>query len=81
MPDHPEALPDAEALSPRRASATRTSRCRSPRPRKRTTRFAEALEAADGPVHVHCIMNWRVSAFCYRYNRDACGMPRLRHGR
>jgi uncharacterized protein (TIGR01244 family) len=27
--------------------------------------------AADGePVHVHCIMNWRVSAFFYRLNRE-----------
>ncbi len=30
--------------------------------------FCAALEAADGPVHVHCIMNWRVSAFFYRYH-------------
>jgi hypothetical protein len=36
--------------------------------------FAAALEAADGPVHVHCIMNWRVSAFFCRWHRDACGM-------
>jgi hypothetical protein len=26
------------------------------------------------PVHVHCIMNYRVSAFYYRYNRDIRGM-------
>lgn len=31
--------------------------------------FREALTSEDGPVHVHCIMNWRVSAFFYRYNR------------
>jgi protein tyrosine phosphatase (PTP) superfamily phosphohydrolase (DUF442 family) len=37
--------------------------------------FAAALEADDEAVHVHCIMNWRVSAFFYRYHRDACGMP------
>ena len=30
--------------------------------------FCTALEAATGPVHVHCIMNWRVSAFFYRYH-------------
>ena len=36
--------------------------------------FVAALEAAEGPVHVHCIVNWRVSAFFYRYHRDACGM-------
>ena len=25
-------------------------------------------------VHVHCIFNWRVSAFLYRYRRDVLGM-------
>ncbi len=30
--------------------------------------FCAALDAAGGPVHVHCIMNWRVSAFFYRYH-------------
>jgi uncharacterized protein (TIGR01244 family) len=30
--------------------------------------FRRALEDGGGPVHVHCIMNWRVSAFFYRYN-------------
>ncbi len=30
--------------------------------------FCTALEAAEAPVHVHCIMNWRVSAFFYRYH-------------
>ncbi len=27
--------------------------------------FETAMDDADGPVHVHCIMNWRVSAFFY----------------
>lgn len=32
--------------------------------------FRDAVEAADGPLHVHCIMNWRVSsALFYRLNR------------
>lgn len=30
--------------------------------------FRNAIEAESGPVHVHCIMNWRVSAFFYRFN-------------
>jgi protein tyrosine phosphatase (PTP) superfamily phosphohydrolase (DUF442 family) len=30
--------------------------------------FVEALEADDRPVHVHCIMNWRVSAFLSRWH-------------
>ncbi|MFN3469520.1 MULTISPECIES: protein tyrosine phosphatase family protein [Novosphingobium] len=37
-------------------------------------RFVAALEQGAKPVHVHCIMNWRVSAFFYRYHRDCCGM-------
>jgi uncharacterized protein (TIGR01244 family) len=32
--------------------------------------FREALAADDAPVHVHCIMNWRVSAFFYRWHRE-----------
>jgi len=36
--------------------------------------FCRAFEADDEPVHVHCIANWRVSAFFYRYNRDVRGM-------
>lgn len=37
--------------------------------------FCAALAVDDEPVHVHCIMNWRVSAFLYRYHRDHAGMP------
>ena len=28
----------------------------------------------DVPVHVHCIANYRVSAFFYRYRRDVLGV-------
>lgn len=31
--------------------------------------FRKALESGDRPVHVHCIMNWRVSAFFYRHHQ------------
>lgn len=44
------------------------------------THFAEfcaALEQGPKPVHVHCIMNWRVSAFFYRLHRDHQGMAEL----
>jgi len=37
--------------------------------------FVRAYEADEEPVHVHCIANWRVSAFIYRYNRDHRAMP------
>lgn len=32
--------------------------------------FVEALESDDAPVHIHCIANYRVSAFFYRYHRE-----------
>ena len=76
MADHPEALPDAEGTF----AAQGIGYTHIPVPfaapeDAHYEAFASALEAADGPVHVHCIMNWRVSAFCYRWHRDACGMP------
>jgi hypothetical protein len=41
-----------------------------------------SLPAASGrrevPVHVHCIANYRVSAFFYRYRRDVLGMDESR---
>ena len=37
--------------------------------------FIAALEADETPVHVHCIMNWRVSAFFFRWHVEACSMP------
>ena len=37
-------------------------------------RFCAALAAiGDAPVHVHCILNLRVSAFLYRYRREVLG--------
>ena len=36
--------------------------------------FVKAVEEGPRPVHVHCIMNWRVSALFYRYNRDRRGL-------
>jgi len=34
-------------------------------------RFAEEMDKlGDAPVHVHCIANYRVSAFFYRYRRE-----------
>ncbi len=37
-------------------------------------RFCAVMEELkDVPVHVHCIANYRVSAFFYRYRRDVLG--------
>lgn len=75
MPDHPEALPDADA----KFAAAGLGYTHIPVPfdapeEAHYQAFVAALEAAEGPVHVYCIMNWRVSAFFYRYHRDACGL-------
>lgn len=71
MPDHPEALPDAAA----EMAAAGLAYTHIPVPFDAPTldhyrQFAAALEAADTPVHVHCIMNWRVSAFLCRWHRE-----------
>jgi uncharacterized protein (TIGR01244 family) len=76
MADHPEALADAEgAFAAQGIGYTHIPVPFAAPDESHYAAFTEALEQADGPVHVHCIMNWRVSAFCYRYHRDACGMP------
>jgi uncharacterized protein (TIGR01244 family) len=37
--------------------------------------FGAAMQASnDAPVHVHCIANYRVSAFIYCYRRDVLGV-------
>ena len=39
-------------------------------------RFAEEMDAlGDAPLHVHCIANYRVAAFLYRYRRERLGWP------
>ena len=39
-------------------------------------RFLTAMaEASDAPVHVHCIVNARVTAFLYRYRTEVLGLP------
>lgn len=38
--------------------------------------FCKAMTQTQGaPLHVHCIANFRVSAFFYRYRRDVLGVP------
>ncbi|MBO9575088.1 MAG: protein tyrosine phosphatase family protein [Sphingobium sp.] len=73
---HPEALPDEAA----KMAAAGLHYTHIPIPFDAPTdahyeAFRAAMDADDEPVHVHCIMNWRVSALLYRYNRDEKGMP------
>jgi uncharacterized protein (TIGR01244 family) len=76
MPDHPEALRDPEVAFAAHGIAYTNIPVPFDAPEApHYAAFVDALESADGPVHVHCIANWRVSAFFYRYHRDACGMP------
>ena len=42
-------------------------------------RFCDLMDALEGrTVHVHCIANWRVSAFVYRWRVDRLGWDRAR---
>jgi uncharacterized protein (TIGR01244 family) len=71
MPDHPEALPDAAA----EMAAAGLAYTHIPVPFDAPTlehyrAFTAALEASEEPAHVHCIMNWRVSAFLCRWHRE-----------
>ncbi len=71
LPDHPEALPDAAA----EMAAAGLAYTHIPVPFDAPTldhyrAFKAALETGPNPVHVHCIMNWRVSAFVCRYHRE-----------
>jgi uncharacterized protein (TIGR01244 family) len=41
--------------------------------------FCSAInETGDVPIHVHCIANYRVAAFFYRYRRIVLGMDEAR---
>lgn len=71
MPDHPEALPNAEPEMADAGLAYTHIPVPFDAPSEAHYRaFVAALEADEGPVHVHCIMNWRVSAFFYRYHLE-----------
>lgn len=69
LADHPEALADEAA----RCAAAGIAYTHIPVPFDAPTQahyaaFERALAQGPTPVHVHCIMNWRVSAFFYRRN-------------
>lgn len=67
---HPEALADEAALM----AAAGIAYTHIPVPFDAPTHdhvaaLADALAAHPGPAHVHCIMNWRVTAFFYLIDR------------
>lgn len=72
---HPEALADEAALM----AAARIAYTHIPVPfdaprRDHVAALQTALAAHPGPTHVHCIMNWRVTAFFYLID-CAAGVP------
>ena len=75
LDDHPEALPDEAAT----LAAQGIGYTHIPVPFDAPTmthveELGRVLAEADGPVHVHCIMNWRVTAFFYLLDIEA-GVP------
>ena len=71
MADHPEALADEGA----KVMAAGMAYSHIPVPfdapdETHYEAFRRAIGKHQGAVHVHCIMNWRVSAFFYRLNRE-----------
>jgi protein tyrosine phosphatase (PTP) superfamily phosphohydrolase (DUF442 family) len=71
MADHPEAWADADA----KLAAAGIAYTHVPVPFDAPSEahyqaFCAALGAQPGPVHVHCIANFRVSAFFYRLHRE-----------
>ena len=69
LDDHPEALADeASLLAARGIAYTHIPVPFDAPDEAHFAAFEHALSRAGPPVHVHCIMNWRVSAFFYRRN-------------
>lgn len=75
LDSHPEALADEAALLAAEGIAYSHIPVPFDAPRlEHVGALKAALAAHPGPVHVHCIMNWRVSAFFYLIDR-AAGVP------
>jgi len=75
LDNHPEALADEAAL----LASSGIAYTHIPVPFDAPTpdhvaALSEALASHPGPHHVHCIMNWRVTAFLYLIDR-ARGVP------
>lgn len=79
MEDHPEALPDAAAsMAQQGLHYTHIPVPFDAPSDEHFQAFVKALEGSDEPVHVHCIMNFRVSAFFYRYHVQIIGINETR---
>lgn len=66
LDNHPEALPDeAAALAMHDIGYTHIPVAFDAPTSEHVAAMREALNATEGPIHVHCIMNYRVTAFFY----------------
>ncbi|MBX7487609.1 protein tyrosine phosphatase family protein [Qipengyuania sp. GH25] len=76
LDDHPEALPDeAEKLAAERIGYSHIPVPFDAPRREHVAELARVLADTKGPVHVHCIMNWRVTAFFYLLDLEN-GVPK-----
>ncbi len=70
LDSHPDALPDEAGLMAQHGITYTHIPVPFDAPtHEHVAAMEAALEAADGPVHVHCIMNYRVTAFFYLLDR------------
>ena len=75
LDDHPEALAyEAGLLAAAGIGYTHIPVPFDAPTREHAGQLREAIDSADGPIHVHCIMNYRVTAFLYLLDRDR-GVP------
>ncbi|MEM8727050.1 MAG: protein tyrosine phosphatase family protein [Pseudomonadota bacterium] len=76
LDDHPEALADeAELLAQQGIAYTHIPVPFDAPALEHVAMLREALRTSPGPTHVHCIMNYRVTAFFYLMDREA-GVPK-----
>lgn len=75
LDDHPEALEnESELLAEQGIKYTHIPVPFDAPTKQHINQLSKLLQAKDGPVHVHCIMNYRVTAFLYAIDR-AAGIP------
>jgi protein tyrosine phosphatase (PTP) superfamily phosphohydrolase (DUF442 family) len=77
---HPKALPDetASVAALGMAYVHQPVDFQNPTPEDLTA-FCDLMDQLRGrTIHVHCIANWRISAFIYRYRIDRLGWDRAR---
>lgn len=75
LDSHPEALPDeGAALAAQGVGYTHIPVPFDAPTQEHVAKLRQTLDNVEGPVHVHCIMNYRVTAFLYLLDRQA-GVP------